>query len=93
MDFIVHHIGFDERGMIEGAEPARRARSRRGGRRHPGAGGRRLSIQQAIECPRRGAPLVVVGAPLVIDGTAFRPADADLFTTLRKICRDIRGAA
>ena len=52
-----------------------------------------LSIQQAIECPRRGAPLVVVGAPLVIDGTAFRPADADLFTTLRRICQDIRAAA
>ena len=40
-----------------------------------------------------GAPLVVLGAPLVIDGTAFRPADADLFTTLRQICQDIRSAA
>ncbi len=49
-----------------------------------------LSIPQAVECPRRGAPLVVVGAPLVIDGTAFRPADANLFTTLRQICEDIR---
>jgi hypothetical protein len=26
----------------------------------------------------------------VIDGTAFRPADADLFTTLRGICDAIR---
>ena len=26
-----------------------------------------LSIEQAIECPSRGAPLVVLGAPLVID--------------------------
>jgi 3-hexulose-6-phosphate synthase/6-phospho-3-hexuloisomerase len=49
-----------------------------------------LSIEQAIECPARGAPLVVVGAPLVIDGAAFRPADRDLFTVLRRICDDIR---
>ena len=32
-----------------------------------------LSIQQAIECPSRGAPLVVLGAPLVIDADAFTP--------------------
>ena len=37
-----------------------------------------LSIDQAIECARRGAPLVVVGAPLVIDGASFRPADGNL---------------
>jgi 3-hexulose-6-phosphate synthase/6-phospho-3-hexuloisomerase len=49
-----------------------------------------LSIQQAIECPSRGAPLVVIGAPLVIDGAAFRPADGNLFSTLQKICQDIR---
>jgi 3-hexulose-6-phosphate synthase/6-phospho-3-hexuloisomerase len=50
-----------------------------------------LSIQQAVECGRRGAPLVVVGAPLVIDGSAFRPADSNLFPTLKKICDDIHG--
>jgi 3-hexulose-6-phosphate synthase/6-phospho-3-hexuloisomerase len=49
-----------------------------------------LSIAQAIECPARGAPLVVIGAPLVIDGAAFRPADGALFPTLRRICEDIR---
>ena len=49
-----------------------------------------LSIQQAIECPSRGAPLVVVGAPLVIDGAAFRPADGNLFQILKKITDDIR---
>jgi hypothetical protein len=27
---------------------------------------------------------------LVIDGAAFRPADADLFPVLRRICEDIR---
>jgi 3-hexulose-6-phosphate synthase/6-phospho-3-hexuloisomerase len=48
-----------------------------------------LSIQQAIECATRGAPLVVVGAPLVIDGAAFRPASSDLFPVLRRICDDV----
>jgi 3-hexulose-6-phosphate synthase/6-phospho-3-hexuloisomerase len=48
-----------------------------------------LSIQQAIECPSRGAPLVVIGAPLVIDGASFRTADGHLFDALKKICDDI----
>ena len=33
-----------------------------------------LSIRQAIECPSRGAPLVVLGAPLVIDADEFKAA-------------------
>jgi hypothetical protein len=33
----------------------------------------------------------VLGAPLVIDGTAFRSADADLLSTLRKICDAVHG--
>ena len=49
-----------------------------------------LSIEQAIECPSRGAPLVVLGAPLVIDGAAFRPADRELFPVLQRICREIK---
>ena len=49
-----------------------------------------LSIRQAIDCPRHGAPLVVIGAPLVIDGAAFRPADGNLYPTLRRICEDIK---
>ena len=37
-------------------------------------------------------PLVVIGAPLVIDGAAFRPADADLFPTLKRICDEVHRA-
>jgi len=50
-----------------------------------------LSIRQAIECPSRGAPLVVLGAPLVIDADEFKPAaGATLRDVLSEICRQIR---
>ena len=45
-----------------------------------------LSLEQAIECPRHGAPLVVLGAPLTIDADAFRTADGNLEASLRLIC-------
>jgi len=89
VDVIVHHIGFDERGMIRGLSPLDEidAVVRAVSRPVQAVGG--LSIQQAIECATRGAPLVVVGAPLVIDGAAFRPADSNLFPVLRTICDDV----
>jgi 3-hexulose-6-phosphate synthase/6-phospho-3-hexuloisomerase len=90
VDFIVHHIGFVERGMIKGVSPLDEldAVVRAVSIPVQAVGG--LSIEQAIECPSRGAPLVVLGAPLVIDGAAFRPADRDLHTVLRRICQDIK---
>jgi hypothetical protein len=45
-----------------------------------------LSIDQAIDCAGRGAPLFVVGAPLVIGGASFRPADGNLHDKLKQIC-------
>jgi 3-hexulose-6-phosphate synthase len=90
VDFIVHHIGYDERNIIRGASPLDEldAVVRAVSVPVQAVGG--LSIEQAIECPARGAPLVVIGAPLVIDGAAFRPADRDLFPMLKKICDDIK---
>ena len=90
VDFIVHHIGFDERGMIRGLSPLDELDAVVKAVSIPVQAVGGLSIQQAIECPSRGAPLVVIGAPLVIDGTAFRPADGDLFSVLKQICEDIR---
>jgi len=48
-----------------------------------------LSLEQAIQCPQYGAPLVVLGAPLTIDADAFKTANGDLETSLRKICEAI----
>lgn len=90
-DYIVHHIGYDERRGIAAS-----------GKRMPSpldqleavvkavnipvqaVGG--LSIEQAISTPKYGAPLVVLGAPLTIDADSFRTADGNLEASLRMIC-------
>jgi len=90
-DYIVHHIGYDERRGIKAS-----------GRRQPSpldqlrevvqavgipvqaVGG--LTIEQAISTPEYGAPLVVLGAPLTIDADAFKTADGNLEASLRMIC-------
>jgi 3-hexulose-6-phosphate synthase/6-phospho-3-hexuloisomerase len=95
-DFVIHHIGYDERRGIAAA-----------GRRMPSpldqlrevvqavkvpvqaVGG--LSLEQAIQCPSYGAPLVVLGAPLTIDADAFKTADGDLESSLRLICEKVHG--
>jgi 3-hexulose-6-phosphate synthase/6-phospho-3-hexuloisomerase len=95
-DFIVHHIGYDERRGIAAA-----------GQRMPSpldelkkvvaavnipvqaVGG--LSLEQAIACPSYGAPLVVLGAPLTIDADAFKTAHGDLEASLKLICDKVHG--
>ena len=45
-----------------------------------------LSIEQAVQTPACGAPLVVLGAPLTIDADAFKTAKGDVEGSLRMIC-------
>jgi 3-hexulose-6-phosphate synthase len=93
-DFVIHHIGYDERRGIAAA-----------GRRMPSpldqlrevvaavsvpvqaVGG--LTTEQAIRTPEYGAPLVVLGAPLAIDDAAFRTAGNNLEDKLRYICERV----
>ena len=93
-DFVVHHIGFDERRGIAAS-----------GRRMPSpldqlkqvvaavkvpvqaVGG--LSLEQAIRTPEYGAPLVVLGAPLTVDAEAFKTASGYLEGSLRLICQKV----
>jgi 3-hexulose-6-phosphate synthase len=93
-DYVIHHIGYDERRGIAAA-----------GQRMPSpldqlcevvkavkipvqaVGG--LSLEQAIQCPQYGAPLVVLGAPLTIDADRFKTADGDLEASLKLICAAI----
>jgi 3-hexulose-6-phosphate synthase/6-phospho-3-hexuloisomerase len=89
VDVVVHHIGYDERNMIHGLSPLDELDDVVKSVSVPVQAVGGLSIGQAIECARRGAPLVVVGAPLVIDGTAFRPAHGNLFDKLKEICGEV----
>jgi len=93
-DFVIHHIGYDERRGIAAR-----------GERMPSpldqlkavvqavtvpvqaVGG--LTLEQAIQCPLYGAPLVVLGAPLTIDADSFKTAGGDLESSLRLICEKI----
>ncbi len=95
-DFVIHHIGYDERRGIAAA-----------GRRMPSpldllreivaavnvpvqaVGG--LTLEQAVRAPEFGAPLVVIGAPLAVDSDSFRTADGNLEGTLRIICDRVHG--
>lgn len=90
-DYVIHHIGYDERRGIAAR-----------GERMPSpldqlkeiveavnvpvqaVGG--LTIEQAINTPSYGAPLVVLGAPLTIDADAFKTASGDLGSILKLIC-------
>src|SRR5438034_185320 len=93
VDFIVHHIGYDERRMVQGLSPMDEldAVVRAVSVPVQAVGG--LSIRQAIECPSRGAPLVVLGAPLVIAPDDFKAAEgASLRDILAEICGEIRSA-
>jgi 3-hexulose-6-phosphate synthase len=93
-DYVIHHIGYDERRGIAAR-----------GERMPSpldqlkevvkavtvpvqaVGG--LTLEQAIQCPAYGAPLVVLGAPLTIDADNFKTAGGDLESSLRLICKKI----
>ena len=96
MDYIVHHTGFDERNGLA---------ARGGGRVSPAddidaivravhipvqaVGG--LTLEEAVDMPRRGAPLVVIGAPLAIDAHSFDVAAGDLGGLLREVARRVHG--
>ncbi|MGD9854296.1 MAG: orotidine 5'-phosphate decarboxylase / HUMPS family protein [Planctomycetaceae bacterium] len=90
-DFIVHHIGYDERrGIVARGErqpsPLDQLREVVAAVSIPVQAVGGLTLEQAIETPKYGAPLVVLGAPLTIDADAFKTADGDLESSLRMIC-------
>ncbi len=89
--YVIHHVGYDERRGIAAAghrmpSPLDRLREVVEAVRVPVQAVGGLSLEQALQCPRYGAPLVVLGAPLTIDAEAFKTADGDLEASLKKIC-------
>ena len=95
VDYIVHHTGYDERNGLAAAGR---------GRVSPlddldavvsavsipvqAVGG--LTLEEAVGMPKRGAPLVVIGAPLAIDPHSFKTAPGDLKALLMEITRRVR---
>ena len=94
-DYIVHHTGFDERNGIfadtgkmlsplDDLDAVVKAVS------IPVQAVGGLTIEQAISMPKRGAPLVVIGAPLAIDAHSFSTTSSDFKSILSEITRRIR---
>jgi 3-hexulose-6-phosphate synthase/6-phospho-3-hexuloisomerase len=93
-DYIVHHVGYDERRGIAAKgkrmpSPLDRLKEVVAAVKIPVQAVGGLSLEQAIQCPAYGAPLVVLGAPLTIDADAFKTADGNLEESLRLICDEI----
>ncbi|MCE7056824.1 orotidine 5'-phosphate decarboxylase [Algoriphagus sp. AGSA1] len=93
-DYVIHHIGYDERRGIAAAgrrmpSPLDQLREVVNAVKVPVQAVGGLSLEQAVQCPHYGAPLVVLGAPLTIDADTFKTADGDLEGSLRKICAAI----
>ncbi|MGV3503646.1 MAG: orotidine 5'-phosphate decarboxylase / HUMPS family protein [Adhaeribacter sp.] len=93
-DFIVHHIGYDERrGIAARGErmpsPLDQLREVVQAVQVPVQAVGGLSLKQAVRCPEYGAPLVVLGAPLTIDADQFKTASGDLESSLRLICQQV----
>jgi 3-hexulose-6-phosphate synthase/6-phospho-3-hexuloisomerase len=95
-DYIVHHIGYDERRGIAARgkrmpSPLDRLREVVAAVKIPVQAVGGLTLEQAVRTPEYGAPLVVLGAPLTIDADAFKTASGDLESSLRLICQKVHG--
>jgi 3-hexulose-6-phosphate synthase/6-phospho-3-hexuloisomerase len=93
-DFVIHHIGFDERRGIAARgqrmpSPLDQLRDVVAAVSVPVQAVGGLSLEQAVRTPEYGAPLVVLGAPLTIDADSFQTASGDLESSLRMICEKV----
>ena len=93
-DYVIHHIGYDERRGIAAQglrtpSPLDQLREVAKAVKIPVQAVGGLSLEQAIQCPEYGAPLVVLGAPLTVDSDSFKTASGDLESSLRLICDKI----
>jgi 3-hexulose-6-phosphate synthase len=95
VDYVIVHTGLDERNAEKGKHPFDDldAVVRAVSIPVQAVGG--LTIEQAVECPRRGAPLVVIGAPLVVENEEFKPSATDtrLYDLLRQIVTEVKAAS
>lgn len=88
---IIHHIGFDHRNAHPelGLTPLTDLAAIVAATTVPVQAVGGLSIAQAVSCPGIGAPVVVFGAPLAIDGHTFTAASNDLLGVLTEACAQV----
>lgn len=92
VDYIIVHTGFDERGEDPARTPYDHLHEVVRSVRIPVQAVGGLSIEQAAEMPKHGAPLVVIGAPLVIDKQEFKPSTNrdELFQILQSVVTKVK---
>jgi 3-hexulose-6-phosphate synthase/6-phospho-3-hexuloisomerase len=93
VDYIIVHTGFDERHEVLGASPLDDLAAVVQAVSIPVQAVGGLSLQQAMEMPMRGAPLVVIGAPLAIDDSGFHAAGENVESVLREIVQRVKASA
>jgi 3-hexulose-6-phosphate synthase/6-phospho-3-hexuloisomerase len=93
VDYIVLHTGFDERHEEVWKTPMADIEQVAKAVKIPVQAVGGLSIEQVIQAPKLGAPLVVVGAPLVIDDGGFHGAASleKLGEILRRVVKEVKG--
>jgi 3-hexulose-6-phosphate synthase/6-phospho-3-hexuloisomerase len=95
--YVIHHIGYDQRRGIAARgqrppNPLDQLREVVAAVNVPVQAVGGLTLEQAIKTPDYGAPLVVLGAPLVIDSERFKTADGNVEQSLRRICDAVHAA-
>ena len=98
VDFIVHHIGYDERhdpavieaheGRVPGPLDELGAVVRAVTIPVQAVGG--LSVEQMLELPQYGVYHLVLGAPLTVDAYAFKSPEHDLEGLLKEVVAKLR---
>lgn len=91
---VIHHIGYDHRNKHPelGLSPLTELSDIVAATTVPVQAVGGLTIDQAVSCPEVGAPVVVFGAPLAIDGKTFSPASGDLGKVLTEAAARVHAA-
>lgn len=91
---VIHHIGFDHRNAHPelGLSPLTELEAIVRATTVPVQAVGGLSIDEAVSCPGLGAPVVVFGAPLAIDGKSFAAAEGDLLGVLTEASARVHAA-
>jgi len=95
VDYVIVHTGLDERNAEKGKHPFDDLRAVVEAVSIPVQAVGGLSLEQAVQCPKLGAPLVVIGAPLVVENEEFKPSQTDtrLYDLLRRIVTEVKAQA